>query len=1678
MARRVRSVSAARRATVQVSNREGDHHGQGLLLDVEGEGPVVLTCHHIVARLPSGAIYVRLPREDGSLSAPTLARYDEERSRPGTDAAVLRLEGIDVPERPLLHRLDPAEYSGSLGVTGLTHLSPTSFSATISASTRLEINVPTPDSRLPPGSKYVIQKAFRLADTTDARPGISGAVVVSNAGVLGLAQSARGTAEKHQAEVYLLPLEVWAEGWEALSALIEPFVGEGVSPYDSSLQDYLRAIRIFSTNTPYLALDEILSGAKRELHEIYVPLRARPADARGGSQSAQEKEGARDAEAGTAGEGSKGQNVRPPGEQNAQGATALPQVVTLAEMLRGVGASIGRPDVLLQGGAGAGKSTALRSITAHAWARPHLIGLSRPHLPIVVRLQVTAAVQDAPLEERLLTGLGHAGDLPLERNPPEGFFREWSSREDAPWLLLLDGLDEVAADHRDGVLRWIKGLLQMLEGQHRVLLTSRPAADRQYQELADNFTVYDVLPFDEGQQIDFARRWFADKADDFLAKVKLIGAGNLFREPLVMTPLLLTIAAAVYRRDGHLSESRQVELYSRFIDILFEEAGRRGLWGELGEEISDVTRAGLERLGLAMTERPDENTLDALGQISASFLQEELGWGEVKAETRGRLFAEVMGRRTGVLYREGDSFRWVHPVIREYLAARALDRQLRKSGNDYITVLGERLLDEGWREVLWNLHLLHREGRALTRWMSQEALDRFDAGAALLAYDCWQDSDPVTQEELKQDVISAMAGGLGDSQSGMSERGRLLRNLTRMGGEATERLITLLNEYNGLQQRLLPVWDDEKKHPDIHTEPGKRIYAGSRLRHSVIKVLGDIGDERAVGPLIALLDEKDKTDSYRWELARSARRALRCVGHTAVNPLLARISDATLPTQARVDCLRALGVVGLRTAAVEPVLDACMREGLRGGDAELLARSLWAAWRLGNRTHTVHAVSSLESDDMYVVAEAAAYLKRTTDPSAIDRLNRAFTKWLSGSDDFFPRMWILPRLAAALLATGSPKAKKTVSDFVQWGLQKRGKVLPDDALQAAGEARLNGLPRLLLEELIRRLSLPAPGAIVDRLVARLSEVWRPEQTRVLAAATQKSGKPEEGGKGFAAKLVDICVDAEAVEGEQSPLSAYLDRRQVLRMMAKCQAPDFVAQAGRLLSGGEFWLVSEVSDALWVVGDTASEDDLLVALNDFNRPSAQADRPMPEEYDVLRALGTCCTERGAQAIIHFIRENPNLSIYLPEEVLCTLVRRTVLDVDTLERMAQDSMGTHEYIRRACVLALGFLDAPRFTPVFLHAVASESDEQARGFAASFLGEATTDRSRVVEALRALLITDSAFLAERATQSLVRLGERESLGLIESTIERFGRADTASGLLRAVARFRTPSTLMLLEKLRIKTRAHHYLHTEEEIIAAFGEFYRTHTQAREVVDAQLEHSGSAFDSGKQRVAVRVLATHNPNSLLQRVIRLYDEDRFDSSACMALINNAPRLSRSGRVDQTLLVEIMKRLLCEEDLTIREWAGESLQFVAASLRPRIYEELRAMDSEWAQGCAVYSLGFWDSNEEIIKSARFDASSVVRHLAYTAASLRSKRPALRKIARAFRTSRGVPRLSAYLGLVDQAPDSLVDTLYRDIKKDDPAQIYLRELEEAVERRVKEDRKKRLKEEQDAICEKVRHTGFK
>lgn len=1658
----MRGIAAARQATVQICDSEGQHRGQGLLVVVADEEAFVLTCHHVIAPLSREGIYIKVPQQDGHLGDAVRAHYDEERSRARMDAAVLRVKPEYEFIGPVLRELDSA-YEGALNCTVLTHLQPNSFDATVSVSAPVEIAPPVPNGEFGAVSRYEIPAAFRLAKPTDARKGISGGVVLCDGAVIGLAESARASTADMQSEVYMMPLSTWAKGWPELHNEVKPF--ETADPFERSLQDYLRALRIYSANLPYLALDEILTGSKRTLRDVYIPLRAR-------AEISNDVDVVDEA-------GAVPSDIAPNDEAGRRSALPKSIVFTLADILRGASKNSTRPCVLLRGPAGAGKSTLIHHIAEHAHQRPYIVGLGQPYIPLIVRLEDLANVEGASLSERLVSALRRAGDLPLMSNPPEGFLEQWPRRENAPWLLLFDGLDEVPAGKRLEVLRWLHDLLVSFGDDYPLLvITSRPGDKDLSEQLLPHFAIFDILPFDSDQQQDFANRWFPETASDFLQKIEGILASSSHKEPLAMTPLLLTIAAAVYHRDGDLPEASWIELYGHFIDILFAEASHRGLEKELGTDLSDVARSGLELIALRMREDPAKNTLSDITKVIAKYLRNEFSWGNAKAEKQSELFIEVLTRRIGVLFRQGDVCHWIHASLREHLAAQALDRQLRIEENQYSKVIGDLLFAANWYDVLLILSGIHKEQRVLLQWMAAEVISRKSGETSLLVYDSWQLSEDSVRTDTHQDMVRALVSGFADRQAHGFVYESIRERLVEMDGSIVETLIGILFEYQGLQKRLLPDWSDEKTHPDIHTNPGDQIHAGFLLRMKVMKTLGEIGDGRAVEPLIAIITNKDTVDSFRFEITRGARRALRCIGHLAVEPLLKRISDKTISVTTRCECLTALCAVGLRPRKVSKALGATLREGLQD-DLELFKRAIEVSTILRDKAHHSHAILALDHADVETVGNAARYLSQMPSDLAWVPLQNALEKWRLSDTEDFERRWTLKHLVEALTATGKYKARRLLLDFFGKNLRGMESALtPGEVVQDAGETEWPTIPPLLLGELKLRLVKPSPLTptfLVDNLSKYIASVWRPTQIRALVTATRELEGHSKNAN-FANLLVKTVIDRKVNGENQKAPQIHIDSKTVLRTLTKCQVKNFARRIGRLLPGAGYSFTRELCDALWVTTDTAAESQLIAKLRHGIAERRKDRDPEPEEYHVLRALGTCSTKRGAKEAIKYVRDNPNLSIYLPEDVLCPLVERGVLSVTTLAKMALDLGGTHVYVRRQCVEALGYLDAPRHSPLFVRVLQSEPDQQAQGYAAAFLGWSNRGKGKVVRALSSTVSsTGSAFVAERAAQALVRLKHRESLPVIEEAINRFRTLERASGLLRAVARFRSETTLAILMSLVSTGRRSPIVH--HDIIAAVGEFYDSSAWAQEVVREELEKARPGIDLGEQRDAVAVLCVRDPNWLLERAIKLYDTNRLDRSAALTLIAYMRRITKLRSLKQSSLVGILKRLICDQDQDIREAAGESLAFVMRLTRQKLYRDLAKSKSDWARACAVYSMAFWDSDLGPIETARFDQSPVIRYMANVAFTIRNKRSSLKQIVRAFRISKGVVRTSAFFSLAEQANESHVNSLYREIKEDELSRIFLRDLADDVKRRVKDERQKRSREEDDRFCVTMRGVTF-
>ncbi len=480
----------------------------------------------------------------------------------------------------------------------------------------------------------------------DARPILKG---MSGAPVLDLdTQRVVGIVSEFMPNA---PLE-WATTADALKAVCPDLQ---LHP-PQVVEEYLTAVREYCANLPYLSLYDIRPA--RILDEVYVPLKARP------QRNADER------------------------ESQDEERVLHDRSLSITEVLK----NSDYLHLLILGEPGAGKSTLLRQLAEQAWSAPQKIGLTTPYLPLLVPLR-RLALAEGSLEERLNRAL--TNEMALRREPPSGFFDEWTQQTNVHWLVLLDGLDEVPADQRADLVQRLKSFPKAI-GPNRIVITTRPSGYVRGELDEKQFGHYELLSFTPEQTDKFALKWCDDKASDFLKELKSVRIGNLRG-----TPLLLTIAAKVYLELGELPERRTL-LYGQFTHVWLSEAGQRGLMDELGEKLAgpiDLQIRRLSHLALRMTEQTHDTTFESLRGFVAEHLQTNEGFNRTHAESYSGEFIRIMARRSGVFTRRGEIFDFFHPTFREYLAAASVVWECGQDLEQIWERIVSRWMETKWREV-------------------------------------------------------------------------------------------------------------------------------------------------------------------------------------------------------------------------------------------------------------------------------------------------------------------------------------------------------------------------------------------------------------------------------------------------------------------------------------------------------------------------------------------------------------------------------------------------------------------------------------------------------------------------------------------------------------------------------------------------------------------------------------------------------------------------------------------------------------------------------------------------------------------------------------------------------------------------------------------------------------------
>ncbi|MFB9907755.1 hypothetical protein [Allokutzneria oryzae] len=385
--------------------------------------------------------------------------------------------------------------------------------------------------------------------------------------------------------------------------------------------------------------------------------------------------------------------------------------------------------LLITGGPGQGKSTLslrLAADVAARWLSSDAEGapIAEPVVPLRVTARELACRLGLPFSEAL------AESTRIEYGALLGAFldaRLLSERiAGCRWLLLVDGLDEVAdSAERDRLVTVLAAWSSDAGSPYRVVLTTRPLEGATLAPLQRiGAARYELQPFGEEALWHFAHNWFDDD-DQAHRFVRQIHAAYL--DDLVRVPLLATIAAIIFEQhsDRPLPDN-QYELYETYLKYL--RSGRP----TASVAFDQVCDALLEHLGRIRLE-DDTSLVAAALDWTAQHLPDLAGDWQDDLIT---YLATV-----GPLSRRGDDLRFLHHSFAEHLAAteraRLLPGSFEPDHPEFARLLHAARPSERGRHaravLLHHTRLHPTEADHLIGWLHSGGADQHLLAARLLA---------------------------------------------------------------------------------------------------------------------------------------------------------------------------------------------------------------------------------------------------------------------------------------------------------------------------------------------------------------------------------------------------------------------------------------------------------------------------------------------------------------------------------------------------------------------------------------------------------------------------------------------------------------------------------------------------------------------------------------------------------------------------------------------------------------------------------------------------------------------------------------------------------------------------------------------------------------------------------
>ncbi|WP_415953745.1 NACHT domain-containing protein [Streptomyces sp. KLOTTS4A1] len=474
-----------------------------------------------------------------------------------------------------------------------------------------------------------------------------------------------GRARPEAAGKWTHAKELWKSRWEsARKAARKAPESKSRPALTPTLDGYLRTVLVASRQHPYpgASVDRRLPA----LADVYVRQRA--------SRAAADNEEQPRADGPTG-------NV-----PDSSTATTSDRVVS-AEAVFDTGKGIS----VLVGDPGCGKTTLLRTYLTAA-ATSWLDRRRGAGVPVMIRARSLTAGDPMPvaLARAANTELAPFG---LLDELTSAFFRE-VPHEQTPWLVLVDGLDEISdAGTRQRVITMLDGVARGNPHAYRFVVATRSLPEYEVHGIGAHVPRFELLPFSPHDLLTYAEKWFCHLDDAARHAQRFVaGLSSTRMEGLACTPLMASMLCQLYEADPArpLPEGR-TGAYRSFVELIYEKNTHKQIKrthdeairqlrshhqvprdDRTAEEAAELVRGNLpeliDNLAFDWIEGNDGTATDVL---ATHFHVRR------PAKVSGQLWNEFLSdllRPTGLLTQRGDDFGFLHQTLMEYHAARHATR--------------------------------------------------------------------------------------------------------------------------------------------------------------------------------------------------------------------------------------------------------------------------------------------------------------------------------------------------------------------------------------------------------------------------------------------------------------------------------------------------------------------------------------------------------------------------------------------------------------------------------------------------------------------------------------------------------------------------------------------------------------------------------------------------------------------------------------------------------------------------------------------------------------------------------------------------------------------------------------------------------------------------------------------